>query len=379
MSKKKICWITPDCFADCDIPYVPLLLDFFDICWIVQLPKDSRFQEKDFRNIEIQHRNLKVEIIQSTIRERNPLKVFEYFKVNTIIWREKPDLVYSNMIASSPWQIPMFLLLPKKKTINTAHQGRVHEGMGHYKYYNFLRDILYKRIKNVNMFSKSQAVYFHERYPDSKIYQFPLGLKDFGEATIQKKEDTITRFLSFGSINYAKHIDLLIDAACSIYEQGYKNIRVKIAGMCGDWDETYLPHIKYPEVFENEIRMIDNNEIANLYSEADFFVQPYRVISQSGPFKIAMNYNVPLITSDLAGFKDEMIENITGFIFRTNDVKSLEKVLIKAIEVKESGYEYISLKNRMKEHVEKVYSADSLVKQYTQMFNDVINKYESNN
>ncbi|WP_276962581.1 glycosyltransferase family 4 protein [Bacteroides graminisolvens] len=294
--------------------------------------------------------------------------------VNRIIWREKPDLVYSNMIASSPWQIPMFLLLPKNKTINTAHQGRVHEGMGHYKYYNFLRDILYKRIKSVNMFSKSQVAYFRERYPKSKIYQFPLGLKDFGEATKSKQEDGYVHFLSFGSINYVKHIDLLIDAACNIYEQGYKNFKVKIAGMCSDWNSTYVPHIKYPEIFENDIRMIDNNEIANIFKEADFFIQPYRVISQSGPFKIAMNYNTPLITSDLPGFTDEMEDGITGFIFKTNDVKSLEQVLIKAIDIKNSKKEYCALTNRMKGYVEKVYSKDALVRKYTNMFNDVIDK-----
>lgn len=370
MKLKKICWITPDCFADCDIPYVPLLSGMFDIYWIVQLTINHRYKEEDFLEIQNCHNNIKVEIIRSKFRERNPLKLLEYLHINKIIRRETPDVVYSNLMPFSPWQIPMFLLLPKSKTICTAHQGRVHEGMGHYKYNNFLRDILYKRIKNVNMFSKSQAAYFQERYPNSKIFQFPLGLKDFGEATSIPVDDGVTRFLSFGTINYAKHIDLLIDAACNIFEQGYKNIKIKIAGMCSDWESTYLPRIKYPEIFEEEIRMIENEEIPNLYTEADFFVQPYRVISQSGPFKIAMNYNTPLITSDLPGFMDEMVEGTTGFTFKTDNVKALEDVLIKAIEVKRSKTEYEALKMRMKEYVDKTYSYESLVMQYTEMFNE---------
>lgn len=374
MMKKKICWITPDYFADCDIPYVPFLSEYYDITWIILLPRNPRFQEETFRKIESENENLKVVVIHSVTRERVPFKMFEYLKVNKIIKRENPDVVYSNMVVSSPWQIPMFLLFPKTRTIVTAHQGRVHEGMGHYQYYNFLRDIVYKRIKNVNMFSKSQADFFQKRYSDSKIYQFPLGLKKFGNATIKKKNDDIIRFLSFGTINYAKHIDLLIDAACNVYEQGYKNIRIKIAGMCDDWDVAYLPRIKYPEIFENEIRMIDNCEIANLYTQADYFVQPYRVISQSGPFKIAMNYNTPLITSDLPGFTDEMVEGTTGFVFKTNDVISLENVLKKAIAIKESGMEYLTLKSKMKKHVEEVYSLENLVCKYTNMFNDLIDK-----
>lgn len=371
-NEKKIVWITPDCFADCDIPYIPELVKYFDIHWIVLLPVKARYKEEDFLKFEKVYNNLKITIINSVTRERYPIKIIEYLKINKIIWQEKPDIVYSNLNPSSPWQIPTFLLFPKNITINTAHQGRVHEGMGHFKYYNFLRDLLYKRIKFVNMFSKSQAKYFHERYPNSKIYQFPLGLKYFGEPKAEIKEREKTSFLSFGTINYAKHLDLLIDAACNIYEKGYKNIKVTIAGKCDDWDKSYLPHIKYPEIFETKIGMIDNEEIPDLYSSADYFVQPYRVISQSGPFKIAMRYNVPLITSNLPGFTDEMIEGTTGFIFESDNVHALEETLIRAIKVKQTSSDYNQLRKRMKDHVDDTYSQNVILRQYVEMFNDVI-------
>lgn len=371
MAKNKICWVTPDYFADCDIPYVPLLLKDFDIHWVVLLPDQSRYSECDFLDLSKQADNLSVEIIRSERRERNPLKIFEYLKINEIIKRECPDIVYINMVASSPWQIPMFLKLPKDNTIITAHQGRVHEGMGHYRYNNFLRDIVYGRLKNVNMFSKSQAKFFKERYKDSKVFQFPLGLKDFGKPTIEKKEDGLVRFLSFGSINYAKHIDLLIDAANLVYEKGYKNVRIIVKGGCSNWG-VYLDHIKYPDIVEADIRMIDNSEIPNLFIDSDYFVQPYRVVSQSGPFKIALNYNLPLITSDLPGFTDEMVEGTTGFTFKCNDVGSLADTMIHAIEQKNNTGLYAGLKQRMKEYVSENYTSEALVGKYTDMFNSII-------
>lgn len=373
MAKNKICWITPDYFADCDIPYVPYLLKDFDIHWVVLLPNQSRYSEGDFLDLSKQADNLSVEIIRSKRRERNPLKVFEYLKINKIIKRECPVLVYINMAVSSPWQIPMFLKLPKDKTIITAHQGRVHEGMGHYRYNNFLRDIVYGRLKNVNMFSKSQANFFKERYKDSKVFQFPLGLKEFGQPTIGRKDDCLVRFLSFGTINYAKHIDLLIDAANLVYEKGYKNIKIIVKGGCSNWD-FYLDHIKYRDIVEADIRMIDNSEIPNLFTNADYFVQPYRVVSQSGPFKIALNYNLPLITSNLPGFTDEMVDGTTGFTFKCNDVGSLADTMIQAVELKNNTDSYVGLKKRMQEYVSENYSSEVLVGKYTDMFNVIINK-----
>lgn len=382
MNNKKICWLTPDCFADCDIDIVPALCkQGWNIHWIILFNlNDNRFSEADFDAIVKEcEGHLSMEYVRLTYRKRYPQNAIVYWNLANKVRRQNADVNYINMAPGTPWELAFFYHLPKSNTIITAHQGRVHEGMGHFRYYNFLRDRVYGRLKNVNMFSKSQAAYFKQRYKESKIYQFVLGLKYFGEPTITRQEDGIIRFLSFGSINYAKHIDLLLDAASNLYEQGYKNIRVKIAGKCGDWQTTYKPHIKYPEIIEEEIRMVDNNEIPNLFTDADFFVQPYRVISQSGPFKIAMQYNLPLITSDLPGFTDEMVEGVTGYTFKTNDVKSLEEVMIRAIRMKEECVPYTELKAKMKAHVDTTYAPEALVKQYADMFNDIAKKHESNN
>ena len=225
----------------------------------------------------------------------------------------------------SPWELPMFYLLPKRHYIQTAHQGEVHIGMGHKKLLNVLRRLVYSRVKYVNMFSKSQAGLFQKHFPNSKIFKIPLALKDFGIPTIVKPKDGIIRFLSFGTINYAKNIDLLIDAACVLYDKGYRNFRVSINGMCKDWS-FYQTKIKYPELFDIDIRSIDNSEIANLFASADYFVQPYRVVSQSGPTKISFNYNLPIIASNLPGFSDEILENVNGYLFEPGNVNDLVPV-----------------------------------------------------
>lgn len=378
-NKKKILWVTHDSYVDHDIDVVPLISNIADIHWLIMLPyKNGRFKEEDFSHINLYEQN-KIHLVKAKYRARYPQNISFY---NTVLRLQKEidaDIIHLDIGVDNPWALPLFLLLPADKTIITLHQGRPHEGMKKHWLLNSLRSIIFHKHKYVKMFSKSQHALFETRYTNKKVFEFTLPLLNFGEPTITRQNDGIIRFLSFGSINYAKHVDLLLDAACNLYEQGYKNIRVKIAGKCGDWQTNYKPHIKYPEIIEEEIRMIDNNEIPNLFADADYFVQPYRVISQSGPFKIAMQYNLPLITSDLPGFTDEMVENVTGYTFKTNDVKSLEEVMIRAIKMKQDGAPYIELKSKMKTYVDKTYAPEALVKQYADMFNEIAKQYESNN
>ena len=97
-------------------------------------------------------------------------------------------------------------------------------------------------------------------------------------------------------------------------------------------------------------------------------VLPYKVVSQSGPLKIAFNYNIPVIVSDQPGFTDEVEEGVNGFIFKTGDVKSLELVLKKAIDNHEN---YDNFRNKMKSYTQNNYSINVIGDKYHEMFDEV--------
>ena len=368
--KKKIVWITPDCFVDVDMPIIPLLAKKYAIHWVIEFAYcNNRFKEPDFtkfKNID----GITIEFIHYH-RGRNPLNFLDQFRLFIILRRESPDLIYSNKSLNKYRKIISFSFFDLKKTILTAHQGKPHSGMANHKKLNIIRRLTYGRAKYINMFSKSQADLMHECFPKAKIYQFTLSIKDFGIPTNSRPSDDVVRFTSFGRLVHVKRIDLLMDAACNIYDRGYKNIRIVIAGACNDW-EVYKSHMRYPEIFETDIRMIDNSEIPNLFNSSHYFVQPYSVVSQSGPMKIGFRYNIPLITSNLPGFVDEMVEGTTGYIFESENVLSLENTMIKAIEAVGNG-EYEAMRERMKLYVETNYSESAIIGQYSQMFNEVIN------
>lgn len=365
---KKIVWVTPDCFVDCDIILMPDLLKTFDIHWIVLLQDGSRFKESDFVQMRQQYHNLVVEFVYER-RLRNPMNFFKFIGLATKINRMEHDAAYLN-IGVSPWCLSMIPFIKSDKAIVTAHQGKVHEGMSYKRLVTASRKLWYRHFQNVNMFSKSQALLFKQDFPKSIVYQFVLGLKDFGKPTNQRPTSGDVRFLSFGILNYAKNIDLLIDAACILYERGIRGFKVSINGACSDW-AFYQSKIKYPQLFELDIRMIDNSEIPNLFNSCHYFVQPYRVVSQSGPTKIAYNYNLPVIVSNLPGFMDELEEGVNGYSFEKGNVKSLADRMQWLIEHHATDYD--SLLERMKSHTISHYANEVLIKQYSDMLEKVIN------
>lgn len=371
---KKICWITPDCFVDCDLNYFNMheILKFYDIHWIILFSKNNnRFKESDFEQIKKENDNLTVEFFYFNLRMRNPMNIWTYRRLGKIIKKQNSDIIYMNDSIYSPWELPMFYSLPKKYYIQAAHHGEVHIGMRHKKIINLQRKLVYSQVKYVNMFSKSQAKLFHNHFPDVQVFKIPLALKDFGAPTAKKLKDGVVRFLSFGTINYTKNIDLLVEAACLLYEKGYHNFKVSINGMCKDWS-FYHSKIKYPELFDLNVRLIDNAEIANLFTAADYLVQPYRVVSQSGPTKVAFNYNLPIIASNLPGFSDEIHEGVNGYLFEPGNVNDLVSVMARAIDTHEQGYS--KLKATMAEHTQKKYSSETIASLYLKMFDEVLSK-----
>lgn len=373
MNKLKICWVSADYFADCDTPIVPLVADKYDIHWIILFnAHGNRYKESDFKEILKGHDNVTVEFIYNkhrSVKGLNPMLLAFDSKIKHAIEKANADVIYINAQRDSFFDLPLVWSLPKDKTIFTAHQGVVRQDMQFTKLTQLIRDWGYRGVRYVNMFSDSETEKLQARYPYVQITKIPLALKDFGKPTNERPERKVIRFLSFGLMVYAKHIDLLIDAANFLYEKGYKNFKVSINGTGYDW-ERCKQHIKYPEVIETDIRRIDNEEIPHLFNGCHYLVQPYRVVSQSGPMKIAFQYNLPDIVSNLPGLMCELKEDVNGYSFKSEDANDLARVMEKCIN--QTDEEYSSLLKRMKEYTENTYSKDVLAKKYCDMFEKVI-------
>lgn len=368
--KTKLTWITDDSFIDCDISIIKYLKKRYSITWILLFPPSkARFKKEDFLN-DKELSDIQLEFFTLNFRLRHPKTYFFWFNLSQKVKNTQPDIIYYNGDILL-FNLPFIWILNKKKLIVTIHEGKITTNNRKVlRLINTSRSLSIPYIKYINCFSNSQAAYFTEKFKKNRIFIIPLALKDFGQSTKKQIRDEIV-FFNFGRILPKKNIDLLIDAACNIFDQGYSGFKIAIFGQCDNW-EFYVKRIKYPELFIYDIKQLDNSEIKNLYTQYHYLVLPYKVVSQSGPLKIAFNYNIPVIVSDQPGFTDEVEEGINGFIFKTGDVKSLELVLKKAIDNHEN---YDNFRNKMKSYTQNIYSINVIGDKYHEMFNEVIAKY----
>lgn len=367
-NKRTINWITADYFIDVDIDIINSLSQEYNINWIIFSPQNNnRFSTENIEK-KIINKKIKIKYFINNYRFRDIRNIITYYKMLNFSTQIKSEITYINMQGFPYLAILAQLMLNKDRTIFAVHQAKVHEGMSHKRATTLYFNYLYSTFKNFQLFSETQASIFRHKYPNKSINIIPLALKDFGKSNEIASNDKII-FLNFGNIIKSKNISCLINAACKVYEQGYKNIRIKIVGRCENWPE-YENLIKYPKIFDLRIESIKNEEIPDLFCSSHYLVLPYSAVSQSGPLKIAYNYNIPIIASDLDEFKNEITDNKTGYLFKCSDSDELAKTMIKSIINHANNYS--NLKANQLEYIQNKYSMNIIKDKYINMFNKVL-------
>lgn len=365
MNKKKICWVSAASFIDVDIPFIPDLLRWFDIEWIV-IP--GRYTNSFFDEMETKYDGLTIHKVNFTHRARDPRSVLDYLAIGRIVKTVNADLNYIDLVPNNPWCLPFYCSLPSEKTIFCAHDGSVTPSMKYPILCKLGFYIGFGHAKYINMFSPSQARLLAKNYPDHQITIIPLALKDFGVPTVEQRKDSVV-FLYFGAIHSDKNIELLIEATNQLVEEGVNGFKVSINGK---WRLSWNVYskIRHSEVFELNLRMIENEEIPNIFASCHYVVYPYKCMSQSGALKVAYNYNRPVIASNLQGFVDEVKEGVDGFLFESDNVNDLKRVMKQCINRSKS--EYDKLLDRMKEDVTESYDHKVILRKYLDMFKIVL-------
>ncbi len=134
--------------------------------------------------------------------------------------------------------------------------------------------------------------------------------------------------LFFGQIKETKGLDLLLQALPQVIQE-HPDIALVIAGR--PWKDDFSKYQALIDAYnlnaycQLHIRHIPDNEVDQFYSAASLVVLPYRQIYQSGVLLMAMSYAKPVLVSDLAGLKEVVTDNETGFIFKSLDPDSLAK------------------------------------------------------
>ena len=322
---KRLNYITADEWWDTDVTILDDLAKHFDLYVYVlsPAPKRSKYAVKHLDSCK----NLYNCIYH--FRKRNPLcAIFMiYFFVKVCIAGNKKNVVNFCMFGWHPFLRPFFLyLFPRTNTIISFHNYK-----SHVKLKNDPTLPFYKRFKYFHFHSRMQMDLYLKDYHNGNVFYTQMLPKDFGNPQGNYRLDKNGKriFLFFGLIRDYKRLDLLINAINQIESD---NILVVIAGYCGDFSQ-YNKMIADKNKFRCDIRLINNSEIADLFTISDFLVLPYDDATQSGPSLIALNYGLPIIASDLPAFKELISPGETGFLFKRGDQSSLSGIIKNTLEM----------------------------------------------
>lgn len=369
MKNKTISWITPDYFIDVDLPIVNQLSNIYQIKWIVLLSPRGTSDDESFVKSNVKANEL-LDVIIHYYKSRgvSPKRMIEASEIIKLARSFNPDLYYLSESFFPLGTIIYKHLLPLSKCVIACHNVTTPKGARHEKLARIYTHLWLKTFINIQTFSESQKSELEQRYHGKNILMAHLALKDYGEPSIKVDKENLepVRFLVFGNIVHYKRIDLLLKAVNILYDRGATNFKVRIAGSCKTWDIEYAKYIKHPELFELYIKRIPNEDVANLFADSHYFVMPYQDIAQSGAMTVAFRYNLPTIVSDIPQFKEFVVDGKTGFVFHTQDAKSLADKLEWVIKNHKAIYNYVC--DNQREFVKENMSIEAITQKYINYF-----------
>jgi glycosyltransferase involved in cell wall biosynthesis len=157
--------------------------------------------------------------------------------------------------------------------------------------------------------------------------------------------------LFFGQIKQVKGLDLLLEAIAILVKQGYKNIRLIIKGKAYKNDLSkytlLIKELGIVDYVEYEFQYIPDEEVAAVYSQADIVVLPYTEIYQSGVLLLTMSYGKPVLCSNLAAFKELIIDGHNGLLFEAGNSEDLANKIRFAMQHRDLLNEMARRANKM--------------------------------
>lgn len=234
----------------------------------------------------------------------------------------------------------------------------------------FLINFVIKQTIRLNktffVYSSTQFNFFTQHWPNKNVVNVGMSAKSFGEPHVKCPPISGgVKLLFFGRIEAYKGLGDLISYMEKLQEDGIRNITLSIYGKGPYWS-TCVALIRTKEIFNLNIRFIENEEIADLFSSHHFLILPYRDTTQSGPLLIAANYGIPIVAPRFPSFLEIYSENSALFYDKGNLLDALKRLST----FTDSDYSNLksnaeSLKNRLSEKI--------ISKNYIDFFNNILN------
>jgi glycosyltransferase involved in cell wall biosynthesis len=258
-------------------------------------------------------------------------------RVLHILWNNKLELFDRTLLL-------LYYRLLGKHVVFTVHNVNVRKRDGDDGFLNRLTlRIQYRLVDHLFVHTEEMKRELRADFgiADSKISVIPFGINstvpDTALTTAEARgrlglAPTDKAVLFFGNIAPYKGLEYLVDAValaadtlpdCKLIIAGrpkgaesyWASIRQRIAAL--GLGSRVIERIEYVPDADTEI----------YFKAADVLVLPYIHVFQSGVLFLGYNFGLPVIASDVASLKDDVIEEATGFVCPPRDPGALARML----------------------------------------------------
>ena len=155
--------------------------------------------------------------------------------------------------------------------------------------------------------------------------------KSKGEARAALELPTDAKLiLFFGFIMPYKGVVHLIDAAADLKKEFGEGLAVLIVGDIYGEKQPYLDRIAASgaaDIIDLIDGFVPDETVEDYFLAADLAVLPYVSATQSGIVQIAYNYDLPVVTTDVGGLPEVVLDGVTGFVVPPEDPGGLARAV----------------------------------------------------
>ena len=305
-------------------------------------------------------------------------------KITTIIHDFKPDVIFAHSIFSNI--TPFFMFKAKQNNIPLVMKIANRFNLSY-------PDITFKKIHNIKHIPKIMIWRYIIKQcvdvficPSYSTYSWLKNILNVNnivhinnpifwdmDKKLYKKKKNFIKILYVGRLEKEKGVFYLIKAVSILIDNGY-DVKLFIIGE-GSEKEYLKNSIKQ----EHKISIVfmgymEHEDIIFEYADSDIFVLPSICEENSGLVLLeAMSLGLPLITTNLGGQAELVIENYNGFLVQPGDYTSLAKKIKSIIEDEELKEKFS--KNSLE--LSKKYSLDNHVMQISKLFSIIVESRKS--
>jgi len=210
-----------------------------------------------------------------------------------------------------------------------------------------------------------------KRYPffKGKVFKIfnPIDIRKFKPEKKLKEKNKKFKILFVGRLTEQKGIDMLIETIKDLSKKPiFKNLIFVIAGSGKFGNKISNLQKKF-----NNLTWLGHvlpHNIVRLYSSSDILIAPSKWEGLSNVILEAQSCGLPAIVSNIAGSRDIIINNSTGFLVNNSAKEFVSKITSFYLLKGKNKKRFISFSVRARENIEKRFSPDKTIAQLEKMF-----------